>query len=214
MIPHQTPFFLPWLYPSLVWRLDRGNRDLYLTFDDGPVAGPTEFVLDQLEKNRMKATFFCIGDNIGKYPHVFQRIVAGRHAVGNHTFNHLNGWKTASADYIANVGAFEAAALAEKLPDRTTLFRPPYGKITRRQISALRGYTIIMWDVLSKDYDRRLSPEQCLRRTINACRPGSIIVFHDSHKAEKNMTYTLPRLIDHFGGMGYRFRSLRGIGGG
>lgn len=208
MIPHQTPFFLPWLYPSLTWRMVTGKKELYLTFDDGPVPGPTEFVLEELSRASVKATFFCIGDNVRKHPDVFRRIVKDGHVIGNHTLNHVNGWKTSTEKYLSNVKAFDEPLAEAGYIKPTGLFRPPYGRITRKQINAMNLYRIIMWDVLSQDYDHRLSPEQCLRRTLKACRPGSIIVFHDSYKSEKNMTYTLPRLIDHYGGKGFCFKGL------
>ncbi|MGC1240204.1 MAG: polysaccharide deacetylase family protein [Chryseosolibacter sp.] len=208
MIPHKTPFILPLLYPSLIWRMDPGAKELFLTFDDGPVPGPTEFVLDQLTLASVQATFFCIGDNIRKHPEVFQRITSGGHIVGNHTMNHLNGWKTGASEYVANVSACDIIAADQGYSQSVTLFRPPYGRITRKQINSLAHYRIIMWDVLSQDYNPHLSPDQCLRRTIDACRPGSIIVFHDSYKAQRNMEYALPRLIDHFASKGYRFRPI------
>lgn len=208
MIPHQTPFFLPWLYPSLTWRMEADKKELYLTFDDGPVSGPTEFVLDQLFKASIKATFFCIGDNIRKNPGVFKQITEGGHTIGNHTFNHLSGWKTATEKYLSNVKEFEEILSAVQYAKATRLFRPPYGRMTRKQIKALSDYRIIMWDVLSQDYNHKLSPEQCLRDTMKACRPGSIIVFHDSYKSEKNMEYALPRLIDFFCDKGYTFQAL------
>jgi peptidoglycan/xylan/chitin deacetylase (PgdA/CDA1 family) len=186
---------------------DHGKK-LYLTFDDGPVAGPTEFVLDQLQAHSIKATFFCIGDNIRKNPGVFSAIISDSHAVGNHTVNHLNGWKTPAEAYVANTKDFDSIAAAAGLQAPVTLFRPPYGRITDRQIRMLDKYRIVMWDVLSQDYAHGLSPENCLRRTIRASRPGSIIVFHDSYKAQRNMEYTLPRLIAHFGSMGFEFLPL------
>lgn len=209
MIPHRTPFFLPLLYPSLTWRLERNAPVLYLTFDDGPVPGPTDFALDCLSKEALHATFFCIGDNIRKHPAIFERLLTDGHTVGNHTCNHINGWKTSAEDYLLNAQAFEAAARNAGLAQRTSLFRPPYGRITRQQIKALSDYRIVMWDVLTQDYNRRLSPEACLRRTLRACRPGSIIVFHDSYKSERNMTYVLPRLIDQARNQGYVFDSLK-----
>lgn len=208
MIPHRTPFILPWVYPSLTWRIPSRENDLFLTFDDGPVSGPTEFVLDELGRHSIRATFFCIGDNIRKNPEIFSAILAGHHTVGNHTVNHLNGWKTSAQKYVENTRAFDAIATGAGQKITTNLFRPPYGRVTGKQIRMLTGYRIIMWDVLSQDYNRSLSPEKCLRRTIQACRPGSIVVFHDSYRAQQNMEYALPRLIDHFGGKGYRFREF------
>ncbi|HEX8041285.1 MAG TPA: polysaccharide deacetylase family protein [Chryseosolibacter sp.] len=208
MIPHRTPFFLPLFYPTLTWRKDSARKSLYLTFDDGPVSGPTEFVLDTLSRASASGSFFCLGDNIRKYPAIFRRILEEGHTVGNHTFSHLNGWRTPLGKYVSDVQAFEVVARESGLEKKTALFRPPYGRITGRQIRGLTDYDIIMWDVLSQDYNPRLLPEQCLRRTIKACRPGSIVVFHDSYKSEKNMEYTLPRVLDHFGGLGYSFEGL------
>jgi peptidoglycan/xylan/chitin deacetylase (PgdA/CDA1 family) len=206
MIPHRTPFVLPWLYPSLTWRMPSEEKNIYLTFDDGPVHGPTEFALDELKKYSAKATFFCIGDNVHKHPEIFSKIIQGGHAVGNHTFNHLNGWKTASSIYLQNVKKCDD--ILNSHTTSTKLFRPPYGRITRNQIKLLEGYTIVMWDVLSVDYARSLSAERCLRNTIAATRDGSIVVFHDSYKAEKNMTHALPRYLEHFTSKGYSFKTL------
>src|SRR5690349_13634049 len=151
MIPHRTPFFLPLIYPSLTWRMPSDENDLYLTFDDGPVPGPTEFVLDTLAKKSAQGTFFCIGDNIQKRPDILTSIVAAGHAVGNHTVNHLNGWKTTAREYLQNVRDFDAIAQQAGLEVQTRLFRPPYGRITWKQIRLLSEYQIIMWDSLSQD---------------------------------------------------------------
>jgi len=206
MTPHRTPFFLPWLYPSLLWRMPVEDNSVYLTFDDGPVPGPTEFVLDTLRSHHARATFFCIGDNVRRYPHLFLNILAGGHAVGNHTFHHLNGWHTLTGRYVRDVADCDAILGLHQV--ETKLFRPPYGQISRRQIRQLEGRSIVMWDVLSVDYNKRLSAEACLRNTIRAARPGSIIVFHDSYKAEKNMAYALPRVMDHLGSSGFSFKAL------
>jgi peptidoglycan/xylan/chitin deacetylase (PgdA/CDA1 family) len=205
---HRTPFILPMLYPSLEWRVPTQAKEIYLTFDDGPVPGPTEFVLDALAEVRAKATFFCIGDNVCRHAPVFSRVVAAGHAIGNHTFHHLNGWKTPTDRYLQNIQDCAEALAPNNGKTATHLFRPPYGRITRGQIQHLRDYRIIMWDVLSVDYDKSLPAERCLRNTVQAIRPGSIVVFHDSLKAEKNMTYALPRLLEQLTGEGYSFKSL------
>jgi peptidoglycan/xylan/chitin deacetylase (PgdA/CDA1 family) len=210
IIPVRTPFFLPWLYPSLIWRIPTAEKIIFLTFDDGPVMGPTEFVLDELAKSKAQATFFCIGDNIRKHPSVFQRVIDEGHAIGNHTYHHLNGWKNPNDVYFENIRRCENE-IGSKMPadeNKKILFRPPYGRITRSQIAELSKYRIIMWDVLTHDYDKSLDAERCLKRSIAATRNGSIIVFHDSLKAEKNMTYVLPRYIDHFRNLGYEFKSI------
>jgi peptidoglycan-N-acetylglucosamine deacetylase len=207
MIPHRVPFFIPMLYPGLVWRMPPGNKSVYLTFDDGPIPGPTEFVLDELKKFNIKATFFCIGDNVRKHPSVFSRIVEEGHAVGNHTFNHLKGWSTENERYLENIQLFENV-VSGRAQKTSKLFRPPYGRIKRSQIKALNDYKIIMWDVLAFDFNKNLSPEKCFRNTKDAVRDGSIIVFHDSLKAERNMTYAFPRLVETLLQQGYTFKTL------
>jgi peptidoglycan/xylan/chitin deacetylase (PgdA/CDA1 family) len=207
MIPHRTPFFLPLLYPQLYWRVPTNKNEIFLTFDDGPVDGPTEFVLKELARASVKATFFCIGDNIRKHPRLLKQIIDQGHAVGNHTFNHLSGWKTGTDQYIDNIRLFENQLAQENIAP-SKLFRPPYGRITRDQIRHLADFKIIMWDVLTQDYNKNLASEKCLKNSIAVTRPGSIIVFHDSFKAEKNLKYVLPRFIDHFLEEGFVFKTL------
>lgn len=209
MMVHRTPFFIPWLYPGLTWRMPGDSHELYLTFDDGPIPGVTEFVLDTLRRYSVKATFFCIGDNVRKHPHIFEKILTEGHTAGNHTFNHLNGWSTSTALYMENIRLCEDEITKHR--GRfigSPLFRPPYGRITRSQIRTLTAFKIIMWDVLSADYDKSLSEDACLTNTIDACRKGSIIVFHDSIKAEKNVTFVLPRMIEHFMEKGFAFKAI------
>jgi peptidoglycan-N-acetylglucosamine deacetylase len=210
MIPYRTPFFLPLLYPSLIWREQSDQKILFLTFDDGPVPGPTESVLHLLESYNAQATFFCIGDNVKKHPQILEQIVSSGHAIGNHTFNHLNGWRTSLKDYTKNIEMceqFMPTSLGQTgIPK---LFRPPYGRITRKQINALNNYKIIMWDVLSHDYDKSVTREKCLNRTVESCRPGSIVVFHDSLKAERNMLFALNGVLKEFSEQGYAFKSLQ-----
>jgi peptidoglycan-N-acetylglucosamine deacetylase len=207
MIPYRTPFLFPLIYPSLIWRVNGSPKELYLTFDDGPVSGPTDFVLETLRHFSAKATFFCIGDNIRKYPQVFLRIKSEGHAIGNHTFNHLNGWKTAREQYIENVKQCDVEIQKHALGS-TRLFRPPYGRITRTEIKALSDYNIIMWDVLTMDFNKEILAEHSLQKAVDATREGSIVVFHDSFKAEKKLNYMLPRFLDHFLQQGYQFKSL------
>jgi peptidoglycan/xylan/chitin deacetylase (PgdA/CDA1 family) len=207
MIPHRTPFFLPLLYPGLHWRIPTNKNEIFLTFDDGPIEGPTEFVLQELARASVKATFFCIGDNIRKHPHLTVKIIEQGHVVGNHTFNHLSGWKTQTTQYIDNILLFEKQ-LEKKNIANAKLFRPPYGRITREQIRQLPDFKIIMWDVLTQDYNKDLRSEKCLKNSVEVTRPGSIIVFHDSFKAEKNLKYVLPRFLDHFLEKGFVFKTL------
>jgi peptidoglycan/xylan/chitin deacetylase (PgdA/CDA1 family) len=209
MIPHRTPFFLPLIYPALHWRLGTEKRELYLTFDDGPVPGPTEFVLDTLKGFNIQATFFCIGDNVRKHAPLAYRIVDEGHQIGNHTFNHLNGWKSNLQDYISNVKLCDHELQGYLSGTKgKKLFRPPFGRITKKQIHQLSEHEIIMWDVLSVDYNKSLSPKACLRNSLRVTRPGSVIVFHDSIKAEKNLRYTLPRYIDSCLEAEYVFRPI------
>ncbi len=206
---HRVPFFLPWLYPNLLWRISTTEKELFLTFDDGPIPGPTDFVLDTLKKKSCKATFFCIGENVRKHPGVFKKVVEDGHVIGNHTFNHLKGWNTPVPKYVDSIEQCDFEINNSQFTNRKSkIFRPPYGRITRNQIKALSEYKIIMWDVLTIDYNKNISPEACLKNSIRATRPGSIIVFHDSLKAERNMTYALPRFIEHFLEQGYAFKAL------
>lgn len=209
IILFRTPSILPFLFPTLTWRVKTSEKELFLTFDDGPISGPTEFVLEELEKFNAKATFFCIGDNICKHPEIFQRIVAEGHEIGNHTFHHLKGWGTSTEKYVDNVKLCQDQISSFQPPASKKLFRPPYGRIRGKQIDHLKDqYKIIMWDVLTSDYAQSQSPEKCLRGSIRATRPGSIVVFHDSLKAEKNIRYVLPRYLQHFSGLGFTFKIL------
>ncbi|MEZ4946202.1 MAG: polysaccharide deacetylase family protein [Cyclobacteriaceae bacterium] len=198
----RTPTILPLLYPSLIWRVPTTEKKIFLTFDDGPVPGPTDFVLEQLKQFNAKATFFCIGNNAKKNESLFRQLAEQGHAIGNHTQNHLKGWGTSNEEYLNDI------ASCQKTIKDTNLFRPPYGRIKRSQIKKLDNYKIVMWDVLSYDYSSTMNSDRCLQGVIKATRPGSIIVFHDSYKAEKNMTYALPRFLDHFSQKGYKFESL------
>jgi peptidoglycan/xylan/chitin deacetylase (PgdA/CDA1 family) len=191
----KTNRIIKWIFPNYNWNIPNDEQKVFLTFDDGPTPEITEWVLEQLKKYNAKATFFCIGNNIEKYPEIFQKTIAEGHAIGNHTFDHLNGWKTTTEDYIENVKLYETQN--PKLVTRN-LFRPPYGKIKHSQSKILRklGYKIIMWDVLSRDYDQSISATQCLENVLSNIETGSIIVFHDSVKAEHNLKYVLPKTLE------------------
>jgi peptidoglycan/xylan/chitin deacetylase (PgdA/CDA1 family) len=193
----KTHWVIKKLFSNYIWDIPNNENKIYLTFDDGPTPEITNWTLNQLDHYQAKATFFCIGDNLRKYPEIYQEIIKKGHAVGNHTFNHLMGWKTKTADYIENAKLFESEL--NKISITTcNLFRPPYGKIKPSQSKILRneGYKIIMWDVLSADYDQSISPEECLENVIQNCNSGSIIVFHDSIKGFKNLEYVLPRTLE------------------
>ncbi|MET0572627.1 MAG: polysaccharide deacetylase family protein [Pedobacter agri] len=213
----KSPLLLKWYYPSLLWNKSRTEKVIYLTFDDGPIPNVTDFVLKTLKAFNAKATFFCIGDNIVKHPEVYAHVINDGHAVGNHTFNHLKGWKTDDETYIENT------LMCQQLT-RTNLFRPPYGRIKKSQVRSLKslvldqsdsrlstsstGLQIVMWDVLSGDFDINLSPEKCYQNVIKHTENGSIVVFHDSLKAFDRLEYTLPRALKYFSDKGFTFSSL------
>ena len=198
----KTNMFIKLLFPKYVWDIPNHENKVYLTFDDGPTPEITEWVLDQLQLYDAKATFFCIGNNIEKNPEIFQKIINENHAFGNHTFNHLMGWKTDTNEYVENTRRCslfirEKGKVISDKEDTFELFRPPYGKIKTSQSRALRrlGYKIIMWDVLSRDFDRTIAPEECLKNVLKNVETGSIIVFHDSIKAAQNLKYVLPKTL-------------------
>lgn len=198
----KSPFWLQWLYSSLTWHKNRSAKCIYLTFDDGPIPDVTPFVLETLKTFDAKATFFCIGDNVRKHPDVFEQVVNGGHRVGNHTFNHLNGWKTEDTVYLNNVAKCNELVSSD-------LFRPPYGRGKKSQYSKLKSqYSIIMWDVLSGDFDTQLTPENCLKNVLKYTENGSVIVFHDSIKAFPRLEYALPRALEIWKKEGYEFRML------
>jgi peptidoglycan/xylan/chitin deacetylase (PgdA/CDA1 family) len=195
----KTNWFIKKIFSNYTWDVSNTGKTVYLTFDDGPIPVVTEWVLGELKKHTFKATFFSIGDNITKHPEIFKKVVSEGHSIGNHTFNHLNGWNNSTEDYVENVARCEEAVsknINQTLKSR--LFRPPYGKIKTAQSKAIQnlGYKIIMWDVLSADFDTTITKEQCLDNVLSNVKPGSIIVFHDSVKAFKNLEYVLPKTLD------------------
>jgi len=207
MYLHKTPFLIRFFFPRFWWKRQTDENIIYLTFDDGPIPVVTEWVLETLRQYNAKATFFCVGQNIKKHPDVYQQILAQGHAVGNHTFNHLNGWKTSPEQYLENIRACDESLALDFQP--RTLFRPPYGRLTSRQSTLVqKRHQIVMWDVLSGDFDRSLSPALCLRKTIKHTQSGSIVTFHDSLKAKEKLEYVLPRYLDHFAALHYRFDRL------
>lgn len=218
LTPIKTPFVAKKLFPNYVWDIPSSKKVIYLTFDDGPTPEITNWTLDVLKQYNAKATFFCIGNNIEKHPNIFQDILKDNHAIGNHTHDHIKGWKTNTKDYLKDIQKTQAVIL-NQIPESNTgarndvspkLFRPPYGQITPKQGKKLiaLGYKIIMWDVLSFDWSKTVKQENCLNNVLTKTTSGSIIVFHDSVKASKNMQYTLPQVLEHFSKKGYVFKAL------
>ena len=203
----KTPWWLKKIYSSYTWSIPTKEKIIYLTFDDGPHPEITPFILKELKKYNALATFFCIGKNVLAYPGIYKQILDEGHSVGNHTQNHLNGWKTSNDAYMKDIA--EAADYID-----SNLFRPPYGKITSFQAkhlhAAMKGKKpkVIMWDVLSADFDNRITKERSLQFVILRALPGSIVVFHDSEKAFEKLHYALPKVLHHFSEKGFKFLSL------
>ncbi|MFI1771078.1 polysaccharide deacetylase family protein [Thalassobellus citreus] len=211
--PIKTPLVVKKMFPNYIWDIASTSKTIYLTFDDGPTPEITNWTLQTLEKFNAKATFFCIGNNVNKHPDIFQNIVKAGHAIGNHTHNHIKGWKTKAEAYNENIELCESE-FKNQIPNNqsliTNLFRPPYGQISPKQGKLLRnkGYNIIMWDILSFDWDANVSKETCLDNVIKKTSDGSVVVFHDSVKASKNMQYALPKVLTYFSEKGYCFKAL------
>lgn len=202
----KTPFLLRAFYPSCTWKMPANEKAIYLSFDDGPHPIATPFVLEQLEKYNAKASFFCIGKNVVEHPEIYQQIITKGHTVGNHTMHHLNGWKTEDDLYLQNIQAANAVIASN-------FFRPPYGRIKKNQIRKIRAdksipQEIIMWDVLSADFDTNITGQQCLNIVLKNTEAGSIVVFHDSAKAWDRLQVALPATLDYFTQKGYQFKAL------
>ena len=203
----KTPWIAKKVFSSYVWSLPANNNEVYLTFDDGPHPTITPWVLDELEKYNVKATFFCIGNNVERYPDIYKRILEEGHATGNHTYHHLNGWKSDDQKYLDDV------SMAARFI-KSNLFRPPYGRIKNNQAKKISNVLqtnnaqIIMWDVLSADFDLSFTKEQCLNNVLQNVSPGSIIVFHDSEKAFRNLEYVLPETLKSLDSEGYSFKMI------
>lgn len=232
----KTNKFIKKIFSNYIWDIPNVENKIYLTFDDGPTPEITEWVLEELKKYQAKATFFCIGKNINNHAAIFLKIIEEGHYIGNHTFNHLKGWNASTEDYLDNI-ALCKSEINNASPVRpnnyrdsglncfanslslgsaicnlqSPLFRPPYGKIKKAQSKKLRqlGYKIIMWDVLSADFDQTITPEKCLENVLQNVQSGSIIVFHDSVKAFKNLEYTLPRSLEILKQRGFDFEVIQ-----
>ena len=206
----KTPWLLKKMYPDCVWDIPVHDDVLYLTFDDGPHPEATPFVLDELKKFNAKATFFCIGKNVTQFPEIYKRILLEGHRIGNHSQNHVNGWNISDQEYISDV------MQARKIID-SDIFRPPYGRITKFQSKVLASnrsdqkplFKIIMWNVLSADFDERINGEKCASNVIRNAKRGAIVVFHDSQKALPRLREALPKVLQHFAGRNFRFEGIK-----
>ncbi len=199
----KTPGFVQGLFPSFTWRMPTQAKEVFLTFDDGPVPGTTAWILDTLEQYNAKATFFCVGENVEKNPELFQEIKDKGHKVGNHTYNHLAGWSTDNIEYFHNIR--KCARLVD-----SDLFRPPYGKMKPSQVQFLeRHYKIVMWDILSGDFDEEMTPERCVQNVVKNVRPGSIVVMHDNYKSFQVLKASLPIILEQLTEAGYTFSSIQ-----
>jgi peptidoglycan/xylan/chitin deacetylase (PgdA/CDA1 family) len=202
MINLSPPRFLTRLFPSLIWSFPDEQEGVFLTFDDGPTKEITFWVLDQLKGYNAKATFFMLGKNVELNPEIYQRVISEGHTVGNHSYSHLKGWATETRQYVQDADFANGFV-------HSNLFRPPYGRIKPSQFRVLRNrYKIIMWDVLSMDYSKRVSPRRVVNNVINHLHPGAIIVFHDSKKAERNLRYALPRVLETISQKGLLFKRI------
>lgn len=201
----KTPPLIKTIFSDFVWNVDTQDKEVYLTFDDGPIPEVTPWVLDQLKKYDFKATFFCVGDNIRKHPELYQEILLEGHSIGNHTYHHINGWHTDHQTYLQDVSLCDTIM-------STTLFRPPYGKLRPSQSTIIKAdKTVVMWDVLSGDFDQTITPEKCLSNVLDNFENGSIIVFHDNIKAINNLKYTLPRFLAHLHKLGYHCHNMEAL---
>jgi peptidoglycan-N-acetylglucosamine deacetylase len=202
MIIEQLPVFFRGVYRMVTWRKDSRLKNIYLTFDDGPIPQVTPWVLDVLDQYGIKATFFCVAENVWRYPEIYKEILRRGHRTGNHTYNHLRGFFTSTKKYLANVE--KAAGFVQ-----SDLFRPPHGELRFPQYFRLRKkFKIIQWDVITRDYNPDLTGEQVLRIVKKYARNGSIVVFHDSLKSERNMKYAMPKAVEFLLEQGYSFEKL------
>ena len=206
--PLKFPDFLQKLFPKIIFKQKTQEQTVYLTFDDGPVPEITSWVLNLLSQYNAQATFFCIGNNIQKYPDIFKKIIQNKHQVGNHTFTHLNGWKTNNLNYFEEIQKTEAI-INSFIPSQK-IFRPPYGRFKRSQINQLNksGYKIFLWTTISGDFNPNLNPAKVIKYITKNTKTGDIIVFHDSQKASKNLKIILPEILNNLHSKGYSFKTL------
>lgn len=204
IFPYKTGRFLRWMFPELIWSIPNHHKSIYLTFDDGPIPEETPFVLECLKEYNAQASFFCIGDNVRKHPEVFEQVKRAGHLIGNHTYNHLSGWTTNRKAYLDNL------ELCDQIIGESEYFRPPYGRIKKGQIRDVKAKNkkIVMWDVLTGDFDKNLNSQYCLDNSIRLSESGSIVVFHDSLKASRILRFVLPKYLEHFHNLGFAFRRL------
>lgn len=213
LTPIKTPTIAKKMFPNYIWEMPSTEKTIYLTFDDGPTPEITDWALSTLKQFNAKATFFCIGKNVKNHPDIFQNILNDGHAIGNHTNNHVKGWRTSTKNYLTNIDKAQKnidSANVNHQSQEKPLFRPPYGQIRSKQGKALLklNYEIILWNVLSFDWDKNISKEKCSENVIGNTSNGSIVVFHDSIKASKNMMYAIPKVLEHFSKKGYTFKSI------
>ena len=214
IIPAKIPAITKRIFPNYVWDFSSKEKTIYLTFDDGPTPEITTWTLDLLNKYNAKATFFCIGNNIEKHPDIFKIILENGHSIGNHTHNHLKGWQIDTETYLQNIEQAQSVIDFHLLNNKhlgiEKLFRPPYGQIKPTQAKSLikMGYKVIMWSVITFDWEQSIPKEKCLENVIKNASEGNIIVFHDSIKASKNMMYALPKALEHFSKKGYTFKAI------
>lgn len=201
MYTTRTPYLVQTVFKQLVWTIPTKDT-IYLTFDDGPTPGVTQWVLETLGGYGAKATFFCVGKNVEEHPEIYKQVLMQGHTVGNHTYHHLNGWKTNKRRYLLDI-----KKCAKHIDSR--LFRPPYGRLRKVHYKEIKDkYSVVMWDVLSGDFDNRISNEKCLKNVVNKVRPGSVVVFHDSLKAENKLRYVLPKVLSVLSERGFVFTAI------
>ncbi len=210
LLTPKTPWLAKKTFPSYVWDISNNDKIIYLTFDDGPTPIITNKVLAILAEYNAKATFFCIGKNVDDNPELYQQLLKEGHAVGNHTYSHLKGWRTSNNEYLKDIKKTQDTLNTSLSNGSSNLFRPPYGKLKPSQGKLLQklGYKIIMWDVLAIDWDNEISKEEVLQNIVDHTESGSIVVLHDSVKASVNMLYALPKALDYFSKKGYNFKKI------